>query len=121
MCEIETDKATMGFETPEEGYLAKILVPGGTKDVPIGRVSTRRRLRYCILKDGCEIDVNCWFVVHKNTHLLKKILSGLQYNFNETTAIRALLHQLKIIWPINVQNCHRPSFQWTRIEHQNFI
>ncbi|XP_023172756.2 dihydrolipoyllysine-residue acetyltransferase component of pyruvate dehydrogenase complex, mitochondrial isoform X2 [Drosophila hydei] len=38
LCEIETDKATMGFETPEEGYLAKILVPGGTKDVPVGKL-----------------------------------------------------------------------------------
>lgn len=28
----------MGFETPEEGYLAKILIPGGTKDVPIGKL-----------------------------------------------------------------------------------
>lgn len=39
LCEIETDKATMGFETPEEGYLAKIIVAEGTKDVPIGKVS----------------------------------------------------------------------------------
>lgn len=54
LCEIETDKvytffnkqrikflkfqATMGFETPEEGYLAKILIEAGTKDVPIGKV-----------------------------------------------------------------------------------
>ncbi|XP_017099179.3 dihydrolipoyllysine-residue acetyltransferase component of pyruvate dehydrogenase complex, mitochondrial [Drosophila bipectinata] len=38
LCEIETDKATMGFETPEEGYLAKILIPGGTKDVPVGKL-----------------------------------------------------------------------------------
>lgn len=38
MAEIETDKATMGFETPEEGYLAKILVTAGTKDVPIGKL-----------------------------------------------------------------------------------
>lgn len=37
LAEIETDKATMGFETPEEGYLAKILIPAGSKDVPIGR------------------------------------------------------------------------------------
>uniref|UniRef100_A0A0N5BYC3 Acetyltransferase component of pyruvate dehydrogenase complex n=1 Tax=Strongyloides papillosus TaxID=174720 RepID=A0A0N5BYC3_STREA len=37
LCEIETDKATMGFETPEEGYLAKIFLPEGTKDVPIGK------------------------------------------------------------------------------------
>jgi pyruvate dehydrogenase E2 component (dihydrolipoamide acetyltransferase) len=35
---IETDKATMDFETPEEGYLAKILIHGGTKDVPLGQV-----------------------------------------------------------------------------------
>lgn len=37
LAEIETDKATMGFETPEEGYLAKILIPAGSKDVPIGK------------------------------------------------------------------------------------
>lgn len=38
LAEIETDKATMGFETPEEGYLAKILVAAGTKSVPIGKL-----------------------------------------------------------------------------------
>ncbi|CAG0880528.1 unnamed protein product [Darwinula stevensoni] len=38
LAEIETDKATMGFETPEEGYLAKILVPAGSKDIPIGKL-----------------------------------------------------------------------------------
>lgn len=38
LCEIETDKATMGFETPEEGYLAKIVIPAGTKDVPLGKL-----------------------------------------------------------------------------------
>jgi len=38
MCEIETDKATMGFEAPEEGYLAKIILPEGSKDVPVGKV-----------------------------------------------------------------------------------
>lgn len=38
LCEIETDKATMGFETPEEGYLAKILISEGTKDVPVGKL-----------------------------------------------------------------------------------
>ena len=29
----------MGFDTPEEGYLAKIIIESGTKDVPIGKVS----------------------------------------------------------------------------------
>lgn len=38
LAEIETDKATMGFETPEEGYLAKILLPAGSKDIPIGKL-----------------------------------------------------------------------------------
>ncbi|VDO94128.1 unnamed protein product [Soboliphyme baturini] len=38
LCEIETDKATMGLEASEEGYLAKIVVPDGSKDVPIGRL-----------------------------------------------------------------------------------
>jgi pyruvate dehydrogenase E2 component (dihydrolipoamide acetyltransferase) len=28
----------MGFETPEEGYLAKILISAGQKDVPIGKL-----------------------------------------------------------------------------------
>ncbi|KAK1572528.1 hypothetical protein Q3G72_034137 [Acer saccharum] len=37
LCEIETDKATLEFESLEEGFLAKILVPEGTKDVPVGQ------------------------------------------------------------------------------------
>lgn len=28
----------MGFETPEEGYLAKILISAGTKDIPVGKL-----------------------------------------------------------------------------------
>jgi len=38
LCEIETDKATMGFETPEEGYLAKVMIEAGAKDIPVGRL-----------------------------------------------------------------------------------
>merc|ERR1711962_1992565 len=38
LAEIETDKATMGMETPEEGYLAKILIEAGTKDIPLGKL-----------------------------------------------------------------------------------
>ncbi|KAJ8888720.1 hypothetical protein PR048_008212 [Dryococelus australis] len=38
LAEIETDKATIGFETPDEGYLAKVLIPAGTRDVPIGKL-----------------------------------------------------------------------------------
>lgn len=38
LAEIETDKAVMDFETPEEGYLAKIMVSAGQKDVAVGKV-----------------------------------------------------------------------------------
>ena len=47
LCEIETDKATMGFETPEEGYLAKIILPAGSKDIPVGRL-------LCIITPNAE-------------------------------------------------------------------
>ena len=38
LAEIETDKATMGFESSEEGYLARVLIPANSKDVPVGKV-----------------------------------------------------------------------------------
>lgn len=36
IAEVETDKATVGFEATDEGYLARILVPEGTADLPVG-------------------------------------------------------------------------------------
>ena len=38
LADIETDKATMGFEATEEGYIARIFIEEGTKDIPIGKV-----------------------------------------------------------------------------------
>src|SRR5208283_4713289 len=37
LAEIETDKATMEFETVDEGTLGRILVPEGTKGVPVNQ------------------------------------------------------------------------------------
>lgn len=37
LCEIETDKATLEFESLEEGFLAKILAPEGSKDISVGQ------------------------------------------------------------------------------------
>jgi len=37
LAEIETDKATLAFENQEEGFIAKLLVSQGTKDIPVGR------------------------------------------------------------------------------------
>ena len=38
IAEIETDKATMDMEATSAGYLAKIFIPAGTKDIPLGKV-----------------------------------------------------------------------------------
>eukprot|EP00124_Ichthyophonus_hoferi_P004800 Ihof_evm2s581 gene=Ihof_evmTU2s581 len=37
IAEIETDKAVMEFEASEDGYLAKILLAAGSKDIPVGK------------------------------------------------------------------------------------
>ncbi|SCU88349.1 LADA_0E09604g1_1 [Lachancea dasiensis] len=37
LAEIETDKAQMEFEFQDDGYLAKLLVSEGTKDLPVGK------------------------------------------------------------------------------------
>lgn len=37
LCDIQTDKATMEMESMEDGFLAKILVPAGDTDVPVGQ------------------------------------------------------------------------------------
>jgi pyruvate dehydrogenase E2 component (dihydrolipoamide acetyltransferase) len=36
ICDIETDKAVVGFEAQEEAYLAAIIVPGGSSSLPVG-------------------------------------------------------------------------------------
>lgn len=61
LAQIETDKATMEFETPEEGFLAKIILPAGSKDVPIGKL-------LCIIVENKE-DVDSFkdFVAEEDT------------------------------------------------------
>ncbi|KAF8068297.1 pdhC [Scenedesmus sp. PABB004] len=36
LAEVETDKATIEWEAQEEGYIAKIIKPAGSKDIPVG-------------------------------------------------------------------------------------
>lgn len=36
LAEVETDKATIDWESQEDGYIAKILVPDGSKDIAVG-------------------------------------------------------------------------------------
>ncbi|GAX73834.1 hypothetical protein CEUSTIGMA_g1284.t1 [Chlamydomonas eustigma] len=35
-CDVETDKATMGWESQEDGFVAQLLLPSGSKDVVVG-------------------------------------------------------------------------------------
>lgn len=37
ICDIETDKATIAWESQEDGYIAKILVEEGAGDIPVGK------------------------------------------------------------------------------------
>ena len=41
LCDLETDKATIAWEAQDEGFVAAILVPEGTSDIPVGQVSSR--------------------------------------------------------------------------------
>jgi pyruvate dehydrogenase E2 component (dihydrolipoamide acetyltransferase) len=36
LCEVETDKATIGWESQEEGFIAALLLPDGAKEVAVG-------------------------------------------------------------------------------------
>jgi len=38
IAEVETDKAVMSWDSADDGYIAKILVPAGTKDLPVGQI-----------------------------------------------------------------------------------
>ncbi len=40
IAQVETDKATMDMETPSTGFLATIIIPEGTSDLPLGKVYT---------------------------------------------------------------------------------
>lgn len=49
LCEVETDKATVEWEAQEDGVIAKILVPEGTKDIPCGTLVA------IIVEEGTDI------------------------------------------------------------------
>lgn len=37
LADVETDKATLAFENQDEGFIAKLLVADGARDIPIGQ------------------------------------------------------------------------------------
>lgn len=36
IADIETDKATLGWENQDDGFIARLLRPSGSKDIPVG-------------------------------------------------------------------------------------
>ncbi|VDM94072.1 unnamed protein product, partial [Onchocerca ochengi] len=68
ICEIETDKSVMAFEASEEGVLAKILAPDGTKGIKIGKP-------ICVFvdkKEDCAAFANFKVDVHFAKHTIPK-------------------------------------------------
>ena len=61
IAQVETDKATMDMETPSEGYLAKIIIPAGSKDLPLGKVRRERERRE--ERGEGELEDTCKFTV----------------------------------------------------------
>ena len=45
--QVETDKATVDFESVEDGYLAKILIAEGTQSIPLGTPVAIMVSAYC--------------------------------------------------------------------------
>lgn len=55
LVEIETDKAQMDFESPEDGFLAKILLGEGEKEVQVSKVLFTNLTWYCVASgDHCR-------------------------------------------------------------------
>lgn len=114
LAEIETDKATMGFETPEEGYLAKILVTAGTKEVPIGKL-------VCIIVEN-ESDVAAFADFQDTSKNIRDLYSMIFFNFstnssqvhqlllhlNQRLQLQSQLHQLQLL---HLQSQHQSLLQ----------
>jgi hypothetical protein len=43
--EVETDKASVAFDSSEEGYIARLFVEAGTQDISVGEVCFAALLR----------------------------------------------------------------------------
>ena len=71
IAEIETDKATMGLEAAEEGYIAKILVQEKTKDLPLKTVILYYKFIY----------INVWELknVLKYKNMFEKVIATYRF------------------------------------------
>ncbi|XP_058205701.1 dihydrolipoyllysine-residue acetyltransferase component 1 of pyruvate dehydrogenase complex, mitochondrial isoform X2 [Rhododendron vialii] len=82
ICEIETDKATVEFESLEEGYMAKILVSEGSKDVPVGQAIA------ITVEDADDIQNVPATVTGGSEGKEEKSISNIEAREQETSAIK---------------------------------
>lgn len=59
LAEIETDKATMEFEAPQDGWIVKTLVEEGAKDIPVGQVFFCSQSGF--ICDYFHSQLQCWW------------------------------------------------------------
>lgn len=64
LVEIETDKAQMDFECQEDGFLAKILVESGTKDVEVNKVGVA--IGHCAFLNFALLTTSITFTAYCN-------------------------------------------------------
>jgi pyruvate/2-oxoglutarate dehydrogenase complex dihydrolipoamide acyltransferase (E2) component len=80
LADVQTDKATMAFESQEDGWLARILVPAGEGDIPVGApVAVMARARaYAARRCDALTDLyaHCTFVLAPCLTALPLLLAG---------------------------------------------
>jgi len=69
MAEIETDKATMAWESQDDGFIAKILLQEGAKDIPVGTpamIFVEEEVRLCYATKDQSTSNTTNQLVHKS-------------------------------------------------------
>ena len=93
LVEIETDKAQMEFEAPEEGYLAKVLIPDGTKDVAVSTV----------LASFLYFDSSLWQLllirrkILKLSRITRPMMKQVRKNLNQKRSLHLQLPQVLLV------------------------
>jgi len=73
IAEIETDKATMEYESIDDGVLAKIVVPEGTADVPVNQL-----IAVLAVFGSSPSCVDCSATIEASARLLALLISAIQ-------------------------------------------
>lgn len=96
LCEIETDKATISMDSDEEGILAKIIVPDGSKNVKINQLIA------LMVEEGVDytqVEVPLDTETHRETEHSASVESSPEHGGGDvlmSPAVRVLLETYKL-------------------------